>query len=72
MCIQITLPFSIDVPDIGLNAIFVLTFQTVSEEILVADVEIFGDLMLDVAEAFMAQQVRKLHNSFFVNNALGK
>ena len=31
-------------------------FQTVSNEILKSDVEDFGDLMLDVAEAFMAQQ----------------
>ena len=30
--------------------------QTVANEILTADVEVFGDLMLDVAEAFMAQQ----------------
>ena len=30
--------------------------QTVSDEILKSDVEDFGDLMLDVAEAFMAQQ----------------
>jgi hypothetical protein len=50
----------------------VLTFQTVSEEILAADVEIFGDLMLDVAEAFMAQQVPTSYNSSIVNNALGK
>jgi hypothetical protein len=61
-----------EVVDVGLNAIFVLTFQTVSEEILAADVEIFGDLMLDVAEAFMAQQVPTLYNSSFVNNTMDK
>ena len=32
------------------------TLQNVSDEILNSDVEIFGDLMLDVAEAYMAQQ----------------
>jgi hypothetical protein len=48
------------------------TFQTVSEEILAADVENFGDLMLDVAEAFMAQQVPTLYNSSIVNNAMDK
>ena len=31
-------------------------FQTVSDEILNTDVEEFGDLMLDVAEAYMSQQ----------------
>jgi prephenate dehydrogenase len=30
--------------------------QNVSDEILGTDVEVFGDLMLDVAEAYMAQQ----------------
>jgi hypothetical protein len=36
--------------------LFVFALQNVSDEILNSDIEIFGDLMLDVAEAYMGQQ----------------